>query len=204
MAGWIAEALLDQEIPGIAIVACVTRVGAVSMTDSAVAGRWTSTDVDKHMCRCPEAETASQIEKLLIDARKTGESYGGEIVLRISGVLPGLGEPVFGKIQTQLASAMASIGSVCSVSWNRRPTTIPGSEFHAEGNTYSGTSGGITTGDELEFRLEAKPVSTTGESALAGRHDPCVLPRIVPVVESMAAILLADLYLQYNARRLKQ
>ena len=203
MGGWVAEALLSYMFPGLKIAAFVSQVGQVSMSEAGKNIRWTRQQVDVYESRCPEKETAMEISDMLTRAKEEGDSYGGEIILHVSGMPESLGEPVFYKLQNAMAGALTSIATVNSISWNQLPLDIPGSEFHIEANDYGGINGGISNGNDLLFRIFTKPVSTIGDVAKKGRHDPCILPRAVPVVESMAALVLADLALINQSRRLE-
>lgn len=201
LGGWVAEELLRAVLPQLSIVACVSQVGELRMSEEALTQRWDRDRVDRHPCRCPEEPTAAAIDAMLLRAKEEGESYGGTVSLRISGMPKGLGEPVFLKLQSYLAGGLASIGTVNGVWWNSRPLDLRGGAFHSAGNTYGGMTGGISTGEDLLIHIAGKPVSTIGATARQGRHDPCVLPRVVPVAESMAAIVLADLWLLNRVRR---
>jgi chorismate synthase len=165
------------------------------------------TQVDNNPVRCPHDATAVQMQTCIEEARDAGDSVGGTIVCVCKGLPAGLGEPVFDKLHAVLAHAMLSInasqgfelidGFAC--------TQLHGSENNLRS---TGVSGGISNGNDLVFRVAFKPVSTirkaqqarntSGEEVLleaAGRHDPCVLPRAVPIVEAMAALVLADMHL---------
>jgi chorismate synthase len=203
LGGWVAEELLRALVPSMSIVACVSQVGELRMSDSALGTSWTREEVDHSISRCPEGEVADRIETMLREAKTKGDSYGGVISLRVSGIPAGLGEPVFLKLHSYLAAGLASIGTINGIWWNSRPLDLRGSAFHSPGNTYGGISGGISTGSDLLVHIAGKPVSTIGDLAKQGRHDPCILPRAVPVVESMAALVLADLWLLQRIRRVE-
>ena len=203
MAGWVAESLLTRVLPDLGIVAWVSAVGGISMSDDALARSWRRDEVNASAVRCPEPEVAARMSEAIIRARDEGDSFGGVITVRIQGVPVGLGEPVFSKLQSRLADAFASIGTVNSVRWNQLPLDSRGSEFHVPGNSYGGINGGISNGRDIVFHIGGKPVSTIGDLAKSGRHDPCILPRAVPVVESMAALVMADLYLMNRMRRVE-
>jgi chorismate synthase len=130
-------------------------------------------------------------------------------VLRVTGMPPGLGEPVFGKLKERLAGALSGIGAVTGVLWGppdlEARLLLPGSQFHATAGAtpaavYGGIQGGLSNGEPLQLRVLFKPPATLGAHAKAGRHDPCVLPRAVPIVEAMVAMVLADLWLLFLAR----
>jgi chorismate synthase len=199
MAGWIAEAYLKKIVPELNIVAAVSSVGDVALPPDTDFSQLTRSEVDRFSCRCPEEKAANKIEAMLLKAKEVGESYGGSVRIMVRNLPKGIGEPVFHKLQNRMVNALASIGTVNGVYWNQKPVNMPGSLFHKE-NSYGGVNGGISNGSDLAFTVLCKPVSTLGKQATSGRHDPCVLPRIVPVVESMAAIVIADLLLLSHGR----
>ncbi len=116
----------------------------------------------------------------------------------------GLGEPVFGKTKALLAGAFATVGAVTGVWWGPdnllETLAAPGSRFHDEKAAYGGIQGGLTNGEPATVRVLFKPPATVGDAAKKGRHDPCILPRAVPVLEAMAAMVVADLWMLSLAR----
>ena len=127
-----------------------------------------------------------------------GDSVGGKLGITITGCPPGLGEPVFDKLKAEFAKAMLSIGGCVGFCmghgfdlWERS-----GKELAAQPQLFSGIEGGISNGEAIRFELMFKAVSTVGEKAKKGRHDPCLIPRVNAVVESMAYLVLADFYLR--------
>jgi chorismate synthase len=131
---------------------------------------------------------------LIGKAKESGESYGGIVALCLLGVPRGLGQPVFGKIKSSLASAMMGIGATTALEIGEGVSSShqSGKEFHNSQQKYGGIRGGITTGDPISMRVSFKPTSSIKQVALSGRHDPCIVPRAVPVVEAMAWLVLAD------------
>lgn len=200
--GAIAEAWLAVHAPATAITAYVGQVGPLRAPRPSPSLR--RHDVDAHPSRCPDAATAAKIEALLLEAKARGDSYGGAVDLIVDAPPPSLGEPVFDKLKARLCSALASIGAVTGVIWGPYDDLTaleqPGSRFHQDPRAYGGIQGGISTGQPIELRVLFKPPATLGAHALSGRHDPCVLPRAVPIVEAMAALVLADLSLESLAR----
>jgi chorismate synthase len=163
--------------------------------------------VDNNLVRCPHEESAARMQTCIEEARDSGDSVGGTIVCVCKGLPVGLGEPVFDKLHAVLAHAMLSINAAQGFELidGFACTQLNGSENNLRS---SGVSGGISNGNDLVFRVAFKPVSTirkqqqakntSGEIVTleaAGRHDPCVLPRAVPIVEAMAALVLADMHL---------
>jgi chorismate synthase len=163
--------------------------------------------VDNNAVRCPHEATATHMLACIEEARDAGDSVGGTIVCVCKGLPAGLGEPVFDKLHAVLAHAMLSINAAQGFELidGFACTHLNGSENNLRS---SGVSGGISNANDLVFRVAFKPVSTirkaqqarntAGEEVMleaAGRHDPCVLPRAVPIVEAMAALVLADMQL---------
>lgn len=186
-------------------------------------------EVDASPTRCPDGPTAAAMKARIEAVREAGDTVGGTVVLVGRGIPAGLGEPVFDKFQAVLAHALWSLPAVKSMEIGSgiHGTTLRGSvhndlwERRAEGsvqtvtNHSGGIQGGITNGEELVVRLGFKPVSTImrkqqsvnvhGDSIALqakGRHDPCVLPRAVPIVEAMALLVLADHWLINRAAKL--
>ncbi|OGG61617.1 chorismate synthase [Candidatus Kaiserbacteria bacterium RIFCSPHIGHO2_02_FULL_59_21] len=186
----------------------------------------TAADVESNIIRCPDQKAAKKMIELIEKAKAEGDSVGGVIQGVIRNVPAGLGEPVFDKIPADLAKAMLSINAVkgFEIGSGFRGVALRGSEhndpFYVKGgrirtktNNAGGTYGGITSGETIHFRVAFKPVSTIKKEqdtvnrdkksvklSAAGRHDPCVLPRAVPIVEAMAALVLMDHYLRNKAQ----
>lgn len=137
--------------------------------------------------------------RLLTAAKAEGESYGGVVELRVESPIKSLGQPVFGKIKSDLASAMLSLGAVKSFSIGD-PVDLSqskGTDFHSSAKSiYGGVQGGLTTGDTIKFFCEIKPTSSILDVSKKGRHDPCIVPRLLVVVESMVWMVLMDHWLQ--------
>ncbi|MAT38167.1 MAG: chorismate synthase [Ectothiorhodospiraceae bacterium] len=165
--------------------------------------------IDANSVRCPDSAAAKKMEELILEAKESGDSLGGIAELRITGVPAGLGEPTFRKAKSELAAAMMSVGAVSTVSLGLREEEfeLPGSVFHVPlkagiAMRSHGIQGGITNGEPITLYVFIKPPSTTGSMATKGRHDPCILPRVIPVLEAMAAFTLADLFLSARMDRL--
>lgn len=148
-----------------------------------------------------DSSKTEELEAYLMKLKETGESIGGSVYLSIRNCPPGLGDPVFDKMKAMLSHAFLSIGSCMAVEFGRGRdfATLKGSEISGDAHNFSGIEGGISNGNEIYCSLSFKAPSTIGDKAKEGRHDPCILPRVLPVVESMAAITLADLYLRQRA-----
>ncbi len=132
---------------------------------------------------------------------KKEESAGGIVALSLTGIPAGLGEPVFDKMKADLAKAMLSLPACTGfeIGAGFSMAHMKGSEISADKKNFGGMEGGITNGEEVTLRVVFKAPSTLGEKAKNGRHDPCILPRVVPVVEAMAKIVIADHFLRQSA-----
>lgn len=227
IAGSIAQQCLQSILPDINVTAFVRKVGKVEVPlDYCLKNNVTEYMVDAHIVRCPFSEYASQMEKNIEDAKNQGDSLGGEIFCVLTNVPPGIGEPVFDKLNAKLAHAMCSLPAVkgFSIGSGFDAAEMSGSHHNdafvadAEGhiststNFSGGIQGGISNGMPIWMRIAFKPVSTIAKSQktvthdgknttleATGRHDPCVVPRAVPMVESMAWLVLMDLFLQQVA-----
>ena len=226
-AGAIAEKYLRQTY-GIEIIAWVSSVGMVNAPyiDIDTISR---IQTDQNLVRCPHKETAQKMTQAIIDAKQRSDSLGGIISCVCRNVPYGLGEPVFDKLDAKLAQAMLSIPATkgFEIGSGFQGTRMFGSEhndlFTAKNNrlgtltNYSGgVQGGISNGENIIFRTAFKPVATIGrpqktvdfegknvELAAKGRHDPCVVPRAIPIVETMTALVLMDFVLIQKMRTKK-
>jgi chorismate synthase len=223
-AGAIASKLLT-ELYGVRICAWVERVQEVE-TDSHQWMNSTREQVDSNIIRCPDPEAAEKMISLIEKVRKEGDSVGGAIFCCVHGVPSGWGEPVFDRLEADLAKAVLSLpaSKAFEVGSGMAGTYMKGSEHNdpyvsvgagraeTSSNRSGGIQGGISNGMPLMFRVGFKPVATVlmeqetvdrmrNPSALRGkgRHDPCVLPRAVPMVEAMTALVLADHALRQEA-----
>jgi chorismate synthase len=200
--GAVAEALLKREAPKLSTVGWVSAVGPLRAALPALG--LTRAQVDAHATRCPDLSAAAKMAEIITDAKARGDSWGGTIDLRIENLPIGLGEPVFGKMKGLLAGALASVPAVTGVTWGApeglEPLAEPGSVFHSRKEVYGGIQGGLSNGEPAHLRVYFKPPATLSDHAKAGRHDPCVLPRAVPILEAMVSLVLADLWLLQLAR----
>ena len=222
VAGALAKLALREL--GITIQAYTSQVGHIALEND-----YTCYDLsltESNIVRCPDTEKAREMEELILKVKSEGDTIGGIVTCVITGCPVGLGEPVFGKLHAALGNAMLSINACKGFDYGRGFDGIceRGSEQNdpfvstAEGistatNRSGGIQGGISNGQPIYFRAAFKPVATQlGEQTTLdihgnaqtlqakGRHDPCVVPRAVPIVEAMAAITVLDHYLQYKAR----
>jgi chorismate synthase len=219
----VARKVLGVLFPNFELIAYVTQIFDVSATiDSAAVSREM---VEANLVRCPDAVAAEKMIAAIERARTDGDSLGGTIACVARGLPAGLGEPVFDKLEADLAKAMLSLPASkgFEIGSGFAATTMRGSEHNdafemREGqvrtatNRSGGVQGGISNGEEIFFRVAFKPTATIAreqktvtadgaETTLAarGRHDPCVLPRAVPIVEAMAALVLCDHALRQRA-----
>ncbi len=196
MAGAVAEMVLAQALPTLRVVAYASQIGPFKLPP--LRAKPTRREVDSFPARFPWVEQSAAVAGLLAKALEEGESYGGRVRLVIEGLPSGLGQPVFHKLKADLGSALLSIGGSCEVTigeGNRGPEE-EGTVFHSPSrDPYGGIRGGISTGDPLFLTLGFKPPATVLDEAKRGRHDPCIVPRVVPVVEAMAKLVLVDHWL---------
>ncbi len=212
----VAGAIAKQILPAIKINAFVSSVGDIFIDKPYQDLDFTLTE--SNAVRCPDVVTAEKMENYIKEIRKQGDTVGGTITCVIQNAPIGLGEPVFDKLNAELGKAMLSINAVKGFELGSGfcGSRMKGSEhndlYNEDGTTKSnlsgGIQGGISNGMDIYFRVAFKPVATliqkqnvlTNENTVVeqqgkGRHDPCVVPRAVPIVEAMAAVVLADFYL---------
>ena len=223
VAGALAKLALREL--GITVQAYTSQVGHVALEND-----YTKYDLsltESNIVRCPDSEKARQMEELILQVKSEGDTIGGIVTCVITGCPVGLGEPVFGKLHAALGNAMLSINACKGFDYGRGFDGIAerGSEQNdpfvrtdagitTATNRSGGIQGGISNGQPIYFRAAFKPVATQlGEQTTLdihgdaqtlqakGRHDPCVVPRAVPIVEAMAAITILDYYLQYKANK---
>lgn len=225
IAGAVAKQLLDAAC-GIQFDTWVQAIGEISLDKMPAKIAFESESAA--MVRCPDPDVAAEMVSAIDSVRKAGDSLGGVVQCRIKNVPAGLGEPIYYKVESQLAAAMLTINATkgFEIGSGFAGTQMKGSEHNdvfieKEGrirtvtNRSGGVQGGISNGEEIYFRVAFKPTSTLmrdqqtvdaeGKAAVAkgkGRHDPCVVPRAVPVVEAMAAVVMADLHLLSRLSRI--
>ena len=209
----VAGAIAKQLIKDIKITAFVSSVGDIYINKP-----YQDLDFNKietTIVRCPDLHVADKMIQKIEEVKKTGDTLGGTVMCVLQNVPVGLGEPVFEKLHAQLGKAMLSINAVKGFEYGSGfcATSMKGSEhndlFNEDGTTQTnlsgGIQGGISNGMDIYFRVAFKPVATLMQQQQAlnsegnlvqmkgkGRHDPCVVPRAVPIVEAMAALVLAD------------
>lgn len=223
-ANWIvAGAIAKQLLSDVSINAYTSSVGNISLDIN-------KSDIDfskieSNIVRCPDNGVADKMISLIQEIKKQGDTIGGTVSCDIKGVPVGLGEPIFDKLHARLGKAMLSLNAVKGFEYGSgfKGTTMKGSEhndaINKDGSTKTnlsgGIQGGISNGMNIYFRVAFKPVATLlqkydtidsngniTEVQGKGRHDPCVVPRAVPIVEALTAMVLADFYLLNKAKRL--
>jgi chorismate synthase len=230
IAGAIAKTFLRHA--GIEIHAFVSKVGSIEMSTPTAELDWSKLEenTEANLIRCPEATTAKKMIALIEEVKSQGDTVGGVITAIVKGCPIGLGEPVFDKLHADLGKAMLSINAVkgFEIGSGFSGVELRGSAHNdlfeenagvvtTKTNHSGGIQGGISNGMNIEFKVAFKPVATlmkpqasinqAGEAVTVegkGRHDPCVVPRAVPIVEAMAAITLADHLLRHRTTRLEQ
>lgn len=222
VAGALAKLALRQH--GISIQAYTSQVGPIALDRDY--RRYDLTLTEQNDVRCPDPEKAQQMEELISEVKAAGDTIGGVITCVIKGCPVGLGNPEFGKLHAELGAAMLSINAAKGFDYgdgfdivNRRGSEV-NDVFRSENGRIStttnhsgGIQGGISNGEDIYFRVAFKPVATLLQPqqtvdvegnattlTARGRHDPCVLPRAVPVVEAMAAIVIFDQLLSTNSQ----
>jgi chorismate synthase len=226
--GAVATKVLQEKF-NIEIVAWVSSVGEIDSepVDSNVISR---ADVDSTIIRCPDYAAAAKMEQLVTELKERGDSVGGVVSCVIRNVPVGLGEPTFEKMEAKLAQAMLAIpatkgfeigsgfaGTRMQGSQHNDPFIQKGDRLGTTTNNSGGIQGGITNGEPIQLRIAFKPPATislpqetvdfSGDSAILeakGRHDPCVVNRAVPIVESMAALVVLDMLLRQESRQALQ
>ena len=222
--GAMAEKFLKQ-VYGVDIIAWVSAVGTVDAADTDV-DSITREKIDEQPVRCPDLGAADSMKQNILAAKDVGDSLGGIVSCVCRNVPAGWGEPVFDKLEARLAQAMLSIpatkgfeigsgfsGTRMQGSAHNDPFVMKDGRLGTETNYSGGTQGGISNGEPIFFRVAFKPPATIGlpqqtvdfkgervELLAKGRHDPCVVPRAVPIVETMEALVLAYFALRQRSR----
>jgi len=212
----VAKKVMERMAPGLEIIAYVKSIRDLSAEiDPATV---TACAVEANIVRCPDGAMAERMIALIKEVRSQGDSVGGTIECVARGVPAGLGEPVFDRLEADLAKGMLSLpatkgfeigsgfaGTLLTGSEHNDPFEMREGAVHTSTNRSGGVQGGISNGEPIFFRVAFKPTATiaktqqtvtreheAAELAARGRHDPCVLPRAVPMVEAMAALVLCD------------
>lgn len=219
----VAGALAKQLLPEIEINAYVSSVGDIFCEKPYQELDFSKTESNE--IRCPDQQTAEKMISKIKEIKKEGNTIGGTVTCVIKNVPAGIGEPVFGKLQAELAKAMMNINAAKGFEYGsgfcgarmtgKEHNDLFNEDFSTKTNLSGGIQGGISNGMDIYFRVAFKPVATVlrpqesidseGNPVTVegkGRHDPCVVPRAVPIVENLAAFVLADLYLINKIRKI--
>lgn len=224
VAGAIAKLYLQKA--SIRITAYTSQVGNIQLANNYK--QYDFAQIEKNDVRCPDAETAEAMSRLIHEVKTQGDTIGGVVTCVIQNPPIGLGEPVFGKLHAALGAAMLSINAVKGFEYgsgfevSQRGSQLndafinDNEKIRTQYNHSGGIQGGISNGEDIYFRIAFKPVSTllmeqqtvdkSGNTTMltaSGRHDACVLPRAVPIVEAMAAMVMMDYMLLANATQNK-
>ena len=226
VAGTLAKKFLKEKL-AMEFLAYVEQVGEIKTKIDF--NKVTSEQIESNIIRCPDKKVAEKMIQLIEEVKNKSDSVGGVILGVIKNILPGLGEPVFDKLSADLGKAMLSIPAVkgFEIGSGFEGVKIRGSQHNdsfyldenkkikTKTNFSGGIQGGISNGENIYFRVAFKPVSTIRKEQMTvdskgqtvkleatGRHDPCVLPRAVPIVEAMAALVIVDHYLRHKAQNL--
>ena len=200
MGGAVAQMVLAKTNPQLQIFGFTTQIGPISLTadqiDDFELKLNQHSQVDSYSTRCPIPEKNNEIERLLLQAKSDGKSYGGEAIIIIKNPPAGLGQPVFHKLKADLCSAFMGVGATSGVELGigREVISAEGSQFHqnVSQRQYGGIRGGISTGENIILKVFFKPTASVLDTAKLGRHDPCIVPRAIPVLESMAWMVITD------------
>lgn len=217
--GSIAKVLLSEQ--NIAVTAWVEQIGNIAMKKSTSIPR--RTEIYGHVLRCPDYQAADKMAELIACVEKEGDTLGGVAAVGITGVPPGWGEPVFDKLHAELGKALLSIPSVKGVAFGSgfEGVAMRGSEHNdlfvikedkvsTQTNYSGGIQGGVSNGEDIFIRIAFKPISSIAQpqksidksmntvdiDLSSGRHDVCVVPRALPIVEAMISLVLADMFLR--------
>ncbi|WP_289023829.1 chorismate synthase [uncultured Salegentibacter sp.] len=219
----VAGAIAKQFLQGMEFTAYTASVGKIGLEKDIKDLDFSH--IETNAVRCPDPDSAAKMEAYIKEIKKDGDTVGGTVQCVIKNVPKGLGEPVFDKLHAELGKAMLSINAVKGFEYGSgfEGTTMKGSEhndlFNEDGSTQTnlsgGIQGGISNGMDIYFNVAFKPVATImqkqetinkqGENVEMqgrGRHDPCVVPRAVPIVEAMAALVIADYFLQNKSSKI--
>lgn len=211
MGAAVAQMLLRRASPGLCVIGFADRIGPIELERrerEALEGRFRAFgDFEQYPARFPSESQKDLLRETLQRAKEDGDSLGGEVEIWVEGCDVGLGQPVFHKLKADLASAYMGVGACVGVEIGEgfSAARAKGSEFHTSHSSpnYGGIRGGISTGERIVAKVAVKPTSTIGELAKQGRHDPCIVTRVIPVLEAMTWLVLADHVIWRRAERLE-
>lgn len=192
IAGVVARKILPEETT---IIGHTVKIGAIeAMTfDPQV--------IETNPVRCADPQAAKAMEEYILSLKEQFNSTGGIIEIRTIRPPVNLGDPVFGKLKEKLADGLMSIGATTGFGYGAgfQTAEMRGQDYIADRKNFGGMLGGISTGEDLVVHVSIKPPTSVGDIAKKGRHDPCIVPRVIPVAEAMVALVLADCLLMQRA-----
>ena len=220
VAGALANLAFRKLLPGLHISAFTSQIGPFK-TDSAKDTEYAGANIDSNPVRCPDEQLAARMEEYIHELRKEQDSTGGCVTCIVNGLPAGVGNPVFDKLEASLAQAMLGINAAKGFEYgdgfesasqrgsqHNDAFCMDGGRIKTRTNHSGGIQGGISNGQPVRFRVAFKPTPTIGQEqhtvtvsgketimAAKGRHDPCVVPRAVPVVEALTALVILDQWL---------
>ena len=194
IAGVIARKLLPT---GTVIHAHTLQVGPHR------AERFEPETIEGNPMRCGDPQVAQAMHDYVVGLKEAHDSTGALVEVRVQGLPQGLGDPVFHKLKADLAHAILSVGAVTGFAYGAgfATATMQGTDYLAEAANFGGILGGISTGDDLRLVVSIKPTTSIADVAKRGRHDPCIAPRVIPVLEAMVALVLANAMLRNRLAR---
>lgn len=189
IAGVVARKILPADLT---IVGHCLQIGEIT------AQSFDADVIEKNAVRCADPKAAAKMITYIEELRDTHNSTGGLVEVRVQKPPAGLGDPVFRKLKSRFADAIMSVGAVTGFSYGVGfgSAQLTGLDYVADRTNFGGILGGISTGDDIVLYASIKPTSSIKNTAKAGRHDPCIVPRVIPVLEAMVAFVLADAWLQ--------
>ncbi len=196
LAGSVAEMFLKKVCPELQLCAWTNSIGQIVSTAEAIHSadlKKLKLSAEDSLVRCPDQQTSEKMISLLENAKVEGQSYGGRAIVEIEGLPKALGQPVFHKLKSDFAAAFMSLGATSGfeIGEGQSAAGQAGVEFH-QGSPYGGIRGGLSTGERISMKVSFKPTSSVLDVAKKGRHDPCIVPRAIPVLEAMTYLVLAD------------
>jgi chorismate synthase len=192
MAGVVARRILPQATR---VLAHAKVIGPHEATE------YLPETIEQNVVRCADPSAAALMEEHILALKAAGDSVGGLVEILVTDPPPYLGDPVFRKLKSRLADAVMSVGAVTGFSYGRGFETarLQGLDYVSDSANFGGLSGGISSGETIRLQASIKPTTSVADVARRGRHDPCIVPRVIPVLEAMVACTLADALLMQRA-----
>jgi chorismate synthase len=207
MAGAVAEMIIKKLVPDFEIYAFVHQAGPFQLSEDELHSfleLGSRQECDRFIGRFPSKSNTKSFETTLSQCKNQGESLGGKALIVVKGLPKGIGQPVMHKLKSDLAMGVLSIGATNGLRLgNTEDNSWKGADFHGHSKNYGGIRGGLSTGEEILLEVDFKPTSTRNKTAKQGRHDPFIIPRAIPVLESMVSLVLADHLLWSRLDRLE-